>query len=112
MFRDPRHLDPLPHESRVPIRSLLPTGLRSKKSKEWILLLPLPLGYRSVFDNDLFLERSYLHDEGVKIVLRKDGDGVIPATTVLGEVNLNGKRGVSLSRLLWCVEQANLLPVF
>ena len=55
---------------------------------------------------------SYLHDEGVKIVLREDGDGVIPATTVLGEVNLNGKRGISLSRLLWCVEQANLLPVF
>ena len=48
VFRDPRHLDPLPHESRVPIRSLLPTGLQSKKSKEnmyWILLLPPPLGY-------------------------------------------------------------------
>ena len=33
VFRDPRHLDPLPHKSRVPIRSLLPTGLRLKYAK-------------------------------------------------------------------------------
>ena len=32
---------------------------------------------------------SHLQYESVKVVLSEDGDGVVPAPTVLGEVDLN-----------------------
>ena len=92
------HLLPLPNKSGIPVRPLRTTGLGS-------IAFHVNTGTESVHSFVTFsYGRPHLDDESVKVVLSEDGDGVVPAATVLGEVELDREWGVPLTRLLGSVK--------
>ena len=71
-----------------PTRVALPSGLSAPRA--WYHFPNQPSTW----------PRPHLENEGVKVVLSEDGDGVVPASTILSEVNFNWEWRIPFPRLL------------